>query len=56
MQLAVIEDFAEVFKAIQSPNLTSEARIASDLVEIVWMSLFELYPGSEIAINRKPSA
>jgi len=43
MQLAVIEDFAEVFKGHPVANLTPEARIASDLVEIAWMSLFELY-------------
>ena len=43
MQFAVIEDFAEVFKGHPVANLTPEARIATDLVEIAWMSLFELY-------------
>jgi hypothetical protein len=41
--LATIKELVEAFKATESANLTPEARIARDLVEIAWMKLFEIY-------------
>ena len=43
MQLATIKDLVEAFKATEPSNLSPEARIACDLVEIAWMRLFEIY-------------
>lgn len=43
MQLATIKDLVEAFKATEPGNLSPEARIACDLVEIAWMRLFEIY-------------
>ena len=43
MQLATIKDLVEAFKATEPSNLSPEARIACDLIEIAWMRLFEIY-------------